>query len=239
MDQGLEEGPTTARWLAWATVVLLAVGVVSASIVDAGGPGADARVVSAAGGTPGTVDVSPGSTTTVASQPPATLTPPSTVARSTTVPKAAAAVLAAIASTAPPTTQRPPATTTTRPPVSSTTVPTTATTSTTVPGKATVTLANRHPNVTFRVTLDRQVFELKPFDEKRDVVVTLGPNGNYVIEAHAVVDDTCGQGDSGAFQAGGRYLVEILAAPGGCGTKGIVSNFDLIVQPDRTAAAPR
>ncbi|MGI8806642.1 MAG: hypothetical protein ACR2KK_02065 [Acidimicrobiales bacterium] len=227
----MREGPTPARWLAWATAVLLAVGVASAAVVGARDPGADGSVVSAAGSTAGTVDV-PGSTTTTVpfAPPPSTAVPPSTVARSTTVPKAAAAVLAAIGST--PTTTSPPAatTSTTRPPVTSTTVttsPTSTTTPTTVPGRASVVVANRHPNA-FLVKLDRQAeFTLEPGTD-RNVDLPLGTDGNYTIEARAVADPTCGLGDSGAFQAGGRYRVEIVAAEGRCGT-GAVPNFQLYV----------
>lgn len=229
MDEGLQEGPTTARWLAWATTVLLALGVGSLGVLDAGESGSDAGVVSAAGGTAGTVEVTSPTTTVTTLAPPVTSTPPSTVARSTTVPKAAAAVLAAIGTTT--TTQRPSATTsTTGPPVTSTTAPTTqttVTTSTTVPGRATVTVANVHPNA-FQVTLNNQEFKLDP-GQDREVDLVLGPNGNYVLEAHAVADPTCEQGDGGAFQAGGRYRVEIVAAQGGC-ENGTVSNFDLLVR---------
>ncbi len=208
--------PTTARWLAWTTAVLLVLGVVSAGLVGAGGSGSDAGVVSAAGNTTPTVDVASSSTTTVPSaQPPVSQAPPSTVARSTTVPKAAAAVLAAIGTTAPPTTQ-PPATTTTRAPVPPTTA-TTATTTTTVPRRATVTFVNEHPNAVV-VTVNRRSIDLAP-GQQEVVDVALDDKDNVAMEVRIaqIPASTCPATKVPAqFRPGGRYRLAVVAGPLGC-----------------------
>ena len=208
--------PTTARWLAWTTAVLLVLGVVSAGIVDAGGSGSDAGVVSAASNTTPTVDVPSSSTTTVPSpQPPVTQAPPSPVARSTTVPKAAAAVLAAIGTTAPPTTQ-PPATTTTRAPVPPTTA-TTATTTTTVPRRATVTFVNEHPNAVV-VTANRRSIDLAA-GQQEVVDVALDDKGTVAMEVRIaqIPASTCPATKVPAqFQPGGRYRLAVVAGPLEC-----------------------
>jgi len=220
----MRETPAAARWLAWATAVLLAFGVVSAGVVDVRDGDFDGDVVSAAGGTPRTVEVPYSSTTTTAvtSLPPVTSVPAPAIARSTTVPKAAAAVLAAIGSTAPPTAQPPPATTpTTRAPVTPTTATTPtsipATASTTVPGRAAVTLANEHPNA-FVVRVDGRDFELDPGEEVGPVDVALPADGVDVVEVRAVADPTCARTERrDLFQPGGRHRLAIVAAEGVCG----------------------
>ena len=216
MDEGVPVTPTTARWLAWTTAVLLALGVISAGVVDAGGSGSDAGVVTAAGNTTPTVDVPSSSTTTVRSPlPPVTPAPPSTVARSTTVPKAAAAVLAAIGTTAPPTTQ-PPATSTTRAPAPPTTA-TTATTSTTAPRRATFDFVNDHPNAVL-VTVNQQRFDLAPGARLDDVDVPLSASGRDIVEV-TVVGTTCFMREAGdLFKPAGSYRVAVSAGEGMCGS---------------------
>ena len=208
--------PTTARWLALATAVLLAVGVISAGVVDARGSGSDASVVTAASNTTPTVDVPSSSTTTVPSAlPPVTQAPPSTVARSTTVPKAAAAVLAAIGTTAPPTTQ-PPATTSTRAPAPPTTA-TTATTTTTVPRRATFDFVNDHPNAVV-VRVNQQRFDLAPGERRDDVDVVLAASGMDRVDV-LVVGTTCFAEKAGdLFQPNRSYRVAVSGGTGLCGT---------------------
>ena len=233
MDEGVRVTPTMARWLAVATVFLLAAGVVSAGVVDAGGSGSDAGVVSAASNTTPTVDVPPSSTTTAPpALPPVTQAPPSSVARSTTVPKAAAAVLAAIGTTAPPTTQ-PPATTTTTAPVPPTTA-TTATTTTTVPRRATFDFANDHPKAVL-VTVNQQKFDLAPGARMNDVDVPLSASGRDIVEV-LVVGTTCFEDKGGdLFKPGGTYLVAVSAGTGMCGS---IPEPALDVGPAQAGGAP-
>ena len=216
MDERVRVTPTTARWLAVATAGLLAVGVISAGVVDARGSGPDAAVVSAAGSTTPTVDVSSSSTTTAPlALPPVTQAPPSTVAGSTTVPKAAAAVLAAIGTTAPPTTQ-PPATTTTKAPVPPTTA-TTASTTTTVPRRASVTFVNEHPNAVV-VTFNRRSIDLAA-GEQEVVDVALDDKDTVAMEVRIadIPASTCPATKVPAqLQSGGRYRVAVVAGPVGC-----------------------
>ena len=219
----MRETPSAARWLAWATAVLLVFGVVSAGVVDVRDGDFGADVVSAGAGAARSVEVpSPSTTTTVISLPPVTSAPPA-IARSTTVPKAAAAVLAAIGSTPPPTAQPPPATTpTTRAPVTPTAAPTTtsivATPSTTVPGRAAVTLANEHANA-FVVRVDGRDFELDPGEEVGPVDVALPADGDDVVEVRAVADPTCVLTETrDLFQPGGRHRLAIVATEGMCGS---------------------
>ena len=227
--------PTTARWLAWTTAVLLTLGVVAAGVVDAGGSRSDTGVVSAAGSTTPTVDVSSSSTTTVPSALPAvTPAPPSTVARSTTVPKAAAAVLAAIGTTAPPTTQ-PPATTTTRAPVPPTTA-TTATTTTTVPRRATFDFVNDYPNPVVVTFNEQQRFDLASGARLNDVDVPLAASGRDIVEV-IVAGTTCFMREAGPlFQPGGSYLVAVSAGEGKCGS---IREPQLDVGPAQAGGAPR
>ena len=206
---------TTARWLASATAVLLAVGVISAGVVDARGSGSGSGVVRAAGNTTPTVEVPSTRTTAPPALPPATQAPPSTVAGSTTVPKAAAAVLAAIGTTAPPTTQ-PPATTTTRAPVPPTTA-TTATTTTTVPRRATFDFVNDHPNAVV-VSVNQRRFELAPRVRLNDVDLALAASGMDRVDV-LVVGTTCFAEKAGdLFQPNGSYRVAVSAGTGRCGT---------------------
>lgn len=235
MSEEMRETPGAARWLAWATAVLLVLGVVSAGILDVRDGDFDADVVSAAGGTARTVEApsSSTSTTTVTSLPPVTSAPVPGVARSTTVPKAAAAVLAAIGSTPPPTAQPSPAVTpTTSAPVTPTPATTTtsipATTSTTAPGRAAVTLANEHPNA-FLLNVNGRVFKLEPGEEVGPVDLALLPTDNDVLEANAVADPTCVRTEAADFfQPGGRYRLAIVAAEGACGT---IANLQFEVTP--------
>ena len=235
VDEGLQVTPTTARWLAAATAVLLVLGVVSAGVVDAGGSGSDAGVVSAASNTTPTVDVPSSTTTTVASAlPPVTPAPPSTVARSTTVPKAAAAVLAAIGTTAPPTTQ-PPAPATTRAPVPPTTA-TTATTTTTVSRRATFDFVNDHPNAVVVTVNKQQRFNLAPGARLDDVDVPLAASGKDIVEV-VVVDTPCFMEKAGdLLQPGGNYLVRVSAGRNTCGT---IPEPELDVRPAQAGGAPR
>lgn len=208
---------TMARWLALTTTVLLAVGVISAGVVDARGSASDARVVTAAGNTAPTVDAPSSSTTTTAppAVSPVTQAPPSTVARSTTVPKAAAAVLAAIATTAPPTT-RPPATTTTGAPAPPTTS-TTVTTTTTVPRRAGVTFVNEYPNAVV-VTFNRRSIDLAP-GQQEVVEVALDDKDTVAMEVRIaeIPASTCPATKVPAqLQSGGRYRVVAVAGPVGC-----------------------
>ncbi len=234
MGEEAWETPPAARWLAWASAVLLTFGVVSAGVVSTQDPGSDADVVSAAGSTARTVDVRSSSTTTVTYVPPVTSTPLPAVARSTTVPKAAAAVLAAIGSTTPPTTPPSAAVTpTTTAPVTPTTAttatPTTpATTTTTVPGRAAVTLANEHPNG-FVMRVNGRELELDPGEQVGPVDIALPPTGNDVLEVQAVVDPSCVRTDAADFfQAGGRYRLAIVTTEGACGG---IPNLQLKVTP--------
>ena len=234
MGEEVRETPTAARWLAWATAVLLAFGVVSAGVVDVRDGHFDADIVSAAGGTARTVEVPYSSTTTVTSVPPVTSTSRPAVARSTTVPKAAAAVLAAIGSTAPPTTQPSPAVTpTTRAPMTPTTATTTtttapATTTTTVPGRAAVPLATEHPPAVLLHVTGR-AFKLEPGEEVGPVDIALLPTGNDVLEAQAAADPACVRTDTADFfQSGGRYRLAIVTTEGACGS---IPNLQLEVTP--------
>jgi hypothetical protein len=220
----LGDPPTTARWLAWATAILLIIGVVSAGVMNIAGGGSDDGLVTAAGRDGGTFVVP---TTTVPLPVPSTQspTPASTIARSTTVPKAAAAVLKAIASTTTTTTRPPTATTTTTaPPVTTTTVkplPTTTTTapaptttSTTVPLRAALTVANDLTQ-TFVVTVDGRTFELAQGQEAGPVDVTLPAGGNDVVEVHAKDDAACTVGStSHLFQPGSSYRLTVVAGSG-------------------------
>ncbi len=207
--------PTTARWLALATAVLLAVGVISAGVVDARRSGSDPSVVTAASNTTPTVDVPSSSTTTVPSALPAvTPAPPSTVARSTTVPKAAAAVLAAIGTTAPPTTQ-PPATTTTRAPVPPTTA-TTATTSTTVPRRASATFVNRYPDDVV-VTVGGRSLDLARNEEEGPVDLALEANGSATIDLQVAGAECTKTTVRGLFEPGVVYrLAVVVSGPPKC-----------------------
>ena len=213
MDHVGREAPTAARWLAWATAVLLAVAGVSASVVQARNDGSGDAYVSAAGGATSTLDVptSTSSTTTTVARP-ATST---TVARTTTVPKAAAAVLAAIASTtAPPTTRPPASTTSTTRPATTTTVPptptstsTSTTTSTTIPAPALLTIVNDHPGAMV-VTVNGTTTEVAPGQQAGPVQVTAATTGSDAVALHTVADATCQAGGVGAFfQAGSRYQI--------------------------------
>lgn len=213
--EDLGDPPTTARWLALATAVLLVIGVVSAGVMNVvdGDPGDD--LVTAAARTAGTLDVV--STTTL---PPVPAAPRSTgrqtPASSTTVPKAAAAVLNALGTTAPPA-ARPPATTSTTaaPPVATTAPSTSTTTSTTLPPRATITVAN-DLNKTFVVRVNGVAFTVER--ERRSAAVQVNlPAGDDTIEADAVRPPTCEVGMVGdLFQSGGSYVVTVVAPPDEC-----------------------
>ena len=207
--EDLGDPPTTAHWLAWATAVLLIIGVVSAVVMNVAGGGSDDGVVAAAAQTEVTLDVT---STTVPPTPPSTGRQPT--ASSTTVPKAAAAVLKALGTTAPPTT-RPPATTSTTAPPVTTTAPTT-TTSTTLPPRATVSVVNELPQG-FVITLNNgERFTVAA--NRASVAVQLNlPPGDDTIEADAVGEPPCEVGATGdLFQPGGRYRVVIVAAQDAC-----------------------
>ncbi len=234
MDDRVPQTPGPALWLAWATAVLLAIGLGSAAVMNVRNNRPDQATVSAAGRASAAVDV-PTATTRVPDPPPVTAAPPPTLARSTTVPKAAAAVLAAIASTTTPAIQPPQATTTTQtigPPVTSTTATTattaataptapppttsTSTTSTTIPRPASVTIAN---NVGYAVSvkLNGTVVEVQPKTKAAPVDVSPDPKGNDTVAARAVSDDRCtGLATGGPFRAGSRYQLTITAGDTPC-----------------------
>lgn len=214
--EDLGEPPTTARWLAWATAVLLIIGVISAGVMNLAGERPDQGVVAAAGRAGGTLDVP------VTTLPPVTTiqrsTPPATSGRSTTVPKAAAAVLRAIASTVPPTTQ-PPATSTTVAPVTSTTAPpptSTTSTSTTLAPRVTLTVANEH---TLRLAIVVNDGPLIEVDAGKEVPLTVADNGSEdrVVVAAPGTDPACGARTTGdLFRAGGTFRVTVGNGKGAC-----------------------
>lgn len=221
------EAPVTARWLAGAAVALLALGVVSAGILNQDDDGSGG-LVAVAGRTGGTIALATSTSTSTTVLPPVTSSPPSTIARSTTVPKAAAAVLAAIGSTTTTTTSAPPpaSTTTTRPPVTTTTAPTvapstsstssTSTTSTTVQPRATITILNEHPNA-FVVTVNGRTFEPPlPSGEKiGPLEVGLPPGSDDTVALEAVADPSCRVVVTrDLFQPSGTHQYRIVAGTG-------------------------
>ena len=217
----MTEGPTAARWLTWAAIVLLVAGVVSAGVVGSHNAGSDADVVNAAGGDADTVEPTSSTTTSVTStQPAVTPAPQPTVARATTVPKAAAAVLAAIGTTAPPATRPPPATTTTTgsaavSPSPTPTTATTSTTSTTVP-PARVAFVNQHPNAV-QVSVNRETLDLAVDEAKGPVDLVVAADGRATLEVR-VVGSTCQPTKvPGVFQPGSSYRLGVVAGPVGCG----------------------
>lgn len=227
VSNGAGEAPVTARWLAGAAGALLALGVVSAGMVNGGDDGGG-RVVAAAGRAGSTVAVATSTSSSTTVVPPRTSTPPSTVARPTTVPKAASALLAAIGSTTTTAPPPPPSTTTTRPAVTTTapTVPSststtststsTSTTSTTVAPRATVTIVNEHPNA-FVVTVNGRPFEppLASGERIGPVEITLPGGADDTVSLEAVSDPSCRVVVTrDLFQPGGTHRYRIVAGSG-------------------------
>ncbi len=217
MDEAGGEAPRARRWLVVAAAALLTAGVVTAGVTSRDAP-SEVDVVTAAGRTPGVVEVGP----TVTLPPPAAQPPtevPTTVLRpSTTLPKAAVAVLNAIASTVPPTTQAPQAapSTTVVPGTSTTTAP--AQTTTTVPPvlpRATFILVNQHPQMIL-LAINGRVVELAP-GGAITAELPLALNGSTPVRVQAKEDISCGvDGPSRSFQAGGQYRITIVVGPTAC-----------------------
>ena len=194
------------RWLALAAACLVVVGAVAAGIRVADGDRPGRAVVSAAGGQPGTVDVTSTVTVTLPVQP---STPSPNDQTTTTRPRAAVDVLNAIAGSTT-TTRRPATTTTTRPPAPTTTVPTptTAPSTTTTVGRFRVTLLNNHPNAV-EVIVNGRPFPLAPAQEVADVELPLSSRGD-VIQVRVAGQD-CGGTDSGViFKAGASYNLTVV-----------------------------
>lgn len=205
--QDLGEPPTTARWLAWATAVLLIIGVVSAGVMNITGGGSEDGVVTAAARSAPEVD--PASTTTLSSVPPSTVRPPAPT--STTVPKAAAAVLKALGTTAPPTTQPPATTTTTRP----ATTTTSSTSPTTLPPKATVSVRNELTRP-FLIKVNGVPVTVDPGKQSAGLQLDL-PTVTDAVEADALGEPACEAGVLGdLFRPGLTYLVSVVASPTAC-----------------------
>lgn len=222
MNEGMQEGIKSTRWLALVAACLLVAAVVSAGALGFGDGSSGGGLVSAAGRTSGTVEVP-----TTSTVPPTTLPPsPSTTVKTpTTLPQAASAVLKAIGTTAPPTTQ-PPAPTTTRPPVVTTVPPVTptttpATTTTVAPRRVvTITVANEHTEP-FVLTINGRVFDLEAGEVEDPVEVTLrgtaGDEDEVEARARISADPACQLTDEGAFfEAGGRYRVAVVPGLGQC-----------------------
>ena len=207
--EDLGDPPTTAHWLAWATAVLLIIGVVSAVVMNVAGGGSDDGLVTAAAQPEVTLDVT---STTSPPAPPSTARQPA--ASSTTVPKAAAAVLKALGTTAPPTTRPPATTSTTAPPVTTTTPSTT--TSTTLPPRATVSVVNELSR-DFVIILNKgEPFTVAANRSSAAVQLNLVTRDD-TIEGDAVGEPPCEVGAIGdLFQSGGRYRVAIVAAEDAC-----------------------
>ena len=194
MDDELNQPIRATRLLAWTTAGLLAFGAVSAGVVAGRDEGAGGRVVSAAGGEVGGVEVPTTVTTTVViTIPPTTAVPPTT----TTTPKPT--------TTAPPTTRAPqPTTTTTR-----------ATTSTTAAGVMLTIVNNSSSAVLLKV--NGRSFTLDPGQKVGPVPITRSADGNDVIELRLAQVPTCGMGDAdGYFARPGNYVLTIESTPGSC-----------------------
>ena len=204
--EDLGDPPTTARWLAWATAVLLIIGVVSAGVMNLSGDGSEDGVVTAASRSAGEVDLT--STTTLPPVPPSAVQRPAPT--STTVPKAAAAVLKALGTTAPPTTQPPATTSTTAAPVA-----TTLSTTTTVPPRATVSVRNDLTRP-FLVKLNGVPVAVEPGKQSAGVPLDLRQTPD-AIEGDAVGEPPCEVGAVGdLFRPGLTYLVSVVASQTAC-----------------------
>ncbi len=219
MDEAGGEAPRARRWLVVAAAALLIAGVVTAGVTGRDAP-SEVDVVTAAGRTPGVVEVGPTVTLPPPAAQPSTEVPTTDVRPSTTPPKAAVAVLKAIASTAPPTTQAPQAapSTTAAPGTSTTTAPPAATTSTTVPPvlrRATFILVNQHPQ-TILLAVNGRVVELAP-GGAITAELPLALNGLTPVRVQAKEDSSCGvDGPSRSFQAGVQYRITVVAGPTAC-----------------------
>lgn len=204
-------GPKATRWLAWGVTGLLAVGVVSAGTVAAGGPQGEVRIVTAAGDTTGALEAP----TTVSAAPAAPAPPapsaPTTASPSTTVAKPVAAPATSPPVSAPATTVPPARSTATTAPTAVTTV-----TPTTISGRVTVTIVSQYA-YDVDVTLNDRVFRVAAGATVGPIDLALAANGNDIVEVRVVSQSTCGEGDAGGyFTAGGRYRLSIVSA-GACG----------------------
>ncbi|HEX3393681.1 MAG TPA: hypothetical protein VHS52_04060 [Acidimicrobiales bacterium] len=203
MDDGTAVGVKATRWLAWAGAGLLAAGVVFAATVATHETQADVRVVAAAGGATGAVDLPTTVATPATTAPPAT-TPPTTASFATTVAKPVVTTsppVKAPAATAPPTTL--PARSTTTPP-----------TTTTQPNgaRAAVTIVSQYA-YDVDVTLNGRVFRVAAGATVGPIDLALAANGNDVVEVRVVSQPTCGEGDAGGyFTAGGHFRLSVIPA---------------------------
>jgi hypothetical protein len=202
VDEELREPVRPARWLAWAVAGLLTAGVVSAGTVSDANDAADQRIVTAAGGRTGGVELppvvaDPGPATTAPAPPPPTTTTAAPEPTTTTVP---------------PTTQAP-RTTTTRTPAPATTTPTTPAPA---PAGTTLTVVNEHP-FAVSVTVNGKSFQVASGQQVGPAAITRSPSGNDVVEVTLVQEPTCGTGDADRyFPAAGSYRMTITASPGLC-----------------------
>ena len=208
MDEEVQATRTPARWLAWATAVLLLLGVGAAGAVSGDGDQADQRIVTAAGSATGGVE--PPTTTVVVPTEPPPPAPPTT-AQSTTTTVATVATVAKAATTVLPTTQPSLSTTTTKAPGARV-----VTTTTTVAGATNLTIVNEHP-LAVVVTVNGRTFQLAPGAQAGPVAIPRYDHGNDVVEVKLVQEPTCGTGDADRyFPAPGSYRMAIVASPGRC-----------------------
>jgi hypothetical protein len=195
VDEGLHEPVKATRLLAWLAAGLLVAGAASAGAVSRDNRAED-RIVSAAGGGVAGVDAP---TTTAEVAPPPT-TAAAVIASTTTAP-------APTTTAAPPTTKAPrPTTTTTRAPATTTTKPT----------GVRLTVVNQHPSAV-KVTVNGRSVTLAPGEHSAPVAITMGANGNDVVEASLVQEPSCGTGDADTyFPTPGNYTMTVTAGPGLC-----------------------
>ena len=193
MDEELREPVRPARWLAWVVAGLLTAGVISAGTVSGEKDAADRRIVTAAGGRTGGVELppvvaDPEPTTTLPAPPPSTTT--------TAAPKPTA------------TTTQPPRTTTTKAPTPSTTAP--------APAGTTLTVVNEH---SFAVVakVNGKTFQVAPGQQSGPTAITRSTSGNDVVEVTLAQEPMCGTGDADSyFPAAGAYRMTVSASPGLC-----------------------
>ena len=200
MDEGLREPVRPARGLAWAGAGLLTAGAVSAGTVSGANDAADQRIVTAARGRTGGVELPP-----VVADPAPTTAPPAPPPSTTTI-----AAAQPTTTTAPPTTQ-PPRTTTTKAPAPSTSTPTTA-----APAGTTLTVVNEHPFAVV-VTVNGKTFQVASGAQVGPAAISRSASGNDVVEVALAQQATCGTGDADRyFPAAGSYRMTITASPGLC-----------------------
>ena len=191
VDEEVDQPVRATRLLAWLIAGLVVAGAVSASATDGAD---DRRTVSAAGAGFGGVDAP---TTTAVVLPPPTTAAPITAPPTTALPPA---------TTAPATTAPRPTTTTTRAPATTTT-------------KATgvrLTVVNQHPSAV-KLTVNGRTFTLANGERSGPVAITMGANGNDVVEVVLVQEPSCGTGDADTyFPRPGNYTMTVVAGPGLC-----------------------